>query len=278
MSTPSDLKMFTSNVVGAVPVVKNVSEIYLNNGKYDERIPGNPATGAAILLANVDHFNGWPEPFNRAIITTTSDIYQKTIETDLYCGVGITNQESVDFIKSYNPFSSSWQDKYNSRTIEDRGDVVDNHFTINKYHRSENCQELQDAFGTWLTRNDEFDKFKEDNIRDIETIFHTMMFYLIDNVRRKHDSLFIIEDYIRSGLQMKVWENKNHYWKIPWEIESDAYEDRQGLGYFIEPRIDSSNIKNLIQQYIHLYSSWVYDNVMIRNPYGDGGKKRGTGK
>ena len=271
MSTPSDLKMFTSHVIGAVPVENNVSEIFFQKkGVYIEKEPKDSANGTAILLASQTHFNGWPEPFNRAIITTTSYIYQNTIETDLYRGVGVNNQESVDFIKSYNPFSSSWQNKYLKYEQQMNEDGSKKKFTINKYHRSENCTELQEAFRRWIDRNNKNDKYNENNIKDIETIFHTMMFYLIDNVRREHDSLFIIEDHIRSGLKMKHWTNKNHYWKIPWEIESD----HENKGYYSEPRIDSSNIKNLIQQYIHLYSSWIYDNVMIRNPYGDGGKEK----
>lgn len=140
-------------------------------------------------------------------------------------------------------------------------------FTINKYHRSENCTELQEAFRGWLRKNNEGDKYNVNNIRDIETIFHTMMFYLIDNVRRKHIPLLAIENFIRQEIQ--GWKNEAMYWKDPWGIYS-----RLPKGYRNTPSIIENNIKVLIQDYISLYSSWVYDNIMIRNPYSDGEEEK----
>ena len=251
MSTPSDLKMFTSNFVGAVTATENnVSHIYKENEEYKE-LRGE-SNSDVLHLADKAHFNGWPEPFNRIIVTCDYNTYQMAIESDLYNDDIHSTNISVDFAKRYNLFNSYMQNEFldnYTKTENSKSNLY-----LNRYHRSRHCDDISDGlkkFAKILTT-----KGILNNINDINGIFHNLMFLGLEYFRR-----YNLSNLNDSDLNID-FTGKGKYFPVePWDTNRGGGSNGAVI---------SNNIDTVIKKYIELYQKWKYENIRVYIPHEGG--------
>lgn len=268
IGVPNELKMFTSNQVGAVPVTDDNCERVDNNVEGEITEDAFLLAGKTTARESILNFKGWPEPFNRAIIIVDHDTYQNAIEDDL---ANRSNNTSVDFIKSYNPFNLTFQKLVRPINVQRNSSLSQR---ISVYHRSNDCSDLKNILEEWWKNS----IFKNDKNQitpsTIESIFHIAMFHGLDTLCNSNETGRTFPPEFKQLNLISPWLPTISRFLSAKSISTGANMLLRIDGNMLTNTIDIYSLNSIryIRSYLIQHTKWIFDTTKILIPFASSGQ------